>query len=175
MLSPEATAVAGTLVGTLLGSGIQYFNSRKSAEEASERIFRQQALDSKFERMETLHDSLDDCLSKFSQMLIETPTNLEDYSERVRKPYDEFINAADKARIFLAPEEREVVEQAREEFNQARVHLITWAEHNDPDFVGREAPIGGEYEKSREDLEAAAKPVFELVRKKLDPDYEATS
>lgn len=171
MVSSELIAVLGTIAGTILGSGIQYFNSRKSAEEASERIFEQRAFDSKFERLERLHDSLDDCLSLFREVIFQGPKDVDDYSERVRQPYDEFIDAADKARIYLDPEEREIVDNTIDEFNDARTHLRIWAEVMDDDW--RDRPMNDEYEKSREELEEAADPVFNLIRGKLDPDSDS--
>ena len=170
MVSSEVAAVLGTLGGTLLGSGIQYLNSRKNAEEASERLFEQRALDSKFERLEHLHDSLDDCRSEFRDMIVQLPSDMDEYSDRVRKPYDDFVDAADKARIYLSPAEREVVDDAIDVFNEARTHLSLRAQ--DADESHPDINPDSEYGKSREDLEEAAKPVFEIVRRKLDPKAE---
>jgi len=163
-------AVGGTILGTVLGAGIQYFNSRKSAEEASERIFEQRALDSKFERLEKLHDTLDDCLSKFRDVIVQGPNDMEDYSERVRKPYDEFIDAADKSRIYLSPEERETIDETIDKFNEARTYLSLWAQHQDD--THQDFQEYHEYAVSRDELEHAADPVIKIIRKKLDPEFE---
>jgi len=160
----------GTILGTFLGTGIQYLNSRKSAEEASERLFEQRALDSKFERLERLHDSLDDCLSKFKNVIVQGPADADDYSERVRGPYDEFIDAIDKARIYLSPEERNFIDDTIDKFNEARTYLKLWAFDQDKNYPDH--PNYMNYSVSREELEEAADQVIEIIRKKLDPEFE---
>jgi len=170
MAQSALIAVGGTILGTVLGAGIQYLNSRKSAEEASERIFEQRALDSKFERLERLHDTLDDCLTKFRDVIVQAPNDMEDYSERVREPYDEFIDAADKARIYLSPEERNTIDETIDKFNEARTYLSLWAQHLDDSHQDFRAYH--EYEVSRDELEDAADPVIKIVRKKLDPEFD---
>lgn len=170
MAEGNLIAVVGTIAGTVLGAGIQYLNSRKSAQEASKRIFRQRALDSKFERLERLHDSLDDCRSKFRDVIVQGPNDMDDYSERVRRPYDEFVDAADKARIYLSPEERDTIDETIDQFNDARTYLSLWAQTEDPDRPDH--PKYFEYEVKRDELENAADPVFQIVREKLDPEFD---
>lgn len=169
MPSSEVIAVLGTIAGTALGSVIQYLNSRKSAEEASERIFEQRAYDSKFDRLEDLHDSLDDCLSQFRKVITQGPTDVDDYGERVREPYDEFTDAFDKAKIYLSSDEREAIEETREEFNHVRTQLRLWAQDIDDDWPDRP----NDYEiLAQDELDDSAEEVFTIIRKKLDPDSD---
>lgn len=170
MAAADLIGVVGTVVGTLLGVGIQYVNSRKSAQEASERLFREQALNSKFERLERLHDSLDDCRTQFVRVISQGPGDMDDYSERVREPYDELIDAADKARIYLSQDERDTVDEAVEKYNHARTYLKLWAQTNDPDYHVN--PDYFEHRVERDELGDAAEPVFQIIRKKLDPEYK---
>jgi len=95
---------------------------------------------------------------------------MEDYSERVREPYDEFIDAADKARIYLSPEERNTIDETIDKFNEARTYLSLWAQHLDDSHQDFRAYH--EYEVSRDELEDAADPVIKIVRKKLDPEFD---
>lgn len=162
--------IIGTILGAILGAGIQYLSARKSAEEASERVFEERAIDSKFERLERLHDSLDDCLSSFKDVIVQGPKDVDDYSERVRKPYDEMIDAADKARIYLSPEERETIEETIDEFNEARTYLRLWAQEQDSEW--QDFPDYHEYSKSRDELDDAADSAIAVIRQKLDPEYE---
>ena len=168
MLGSESIAVLGTIAGTLLGAGIQYLNSRKSAEEASERIFEQRAYDSKFDRLEALHDALDDCRSQFREVITQGPLDVDDYTERVREPYDEFIDSFDKAKIYLSPDERETIEETRKEFNEARTQLRLWAQDMDDNWPDRP----NDYEMpARDELDESAEAVFTLIRRKLDPEF----
>jgi len=164
----EVIAVLGTIAGTVLGAGIQYFNSRKSAKEASKRIFEQRAYDSKFDRIEELHDSLDDCLSQFRKVITQGPMDIDDYGERVREPYDEFTDAFDKAKIYLSPDEREAIEETIEEFNHVRTQLRLWAQDIDDDWPNRP----NDYEiLSQDELDDSAEEVFIIIRRKLDPEF----
>lgn len=172
MTSGEVIAVLGTIAGTVLGAGIQYFNSRKSAEEASERIFEQRAYDSKFDRLEELHDSLDDCLSQFREVITQGPMDIDDYGERVREPYDEFADAFDKAKIYLSPDERETIEETIEEFNDVRTQLRLWAQDIDDDWPDRP----NDYEiLAQDELDDSAEEAFTIIRRKLDPDFDEES
>ena len=116
-----------------------------------------------------MHDSFDDCLSQFREVTFQGPRDINDYSERVRGPYDEFIDAADKARISLPPEERDTIGETIEVFNEARTHLKLWAQSLDDDWPDR--AINDEYEKNPEELEDAAEPVFKIVWCKLDTEF----
>lgn len=170
MVNSALIGVIGTIAGTVLGAGIQYLSARKSAQEASERVFEQRAIDSKFERLERLHDTLDDCLSSFNEVITQGPKDIDDYSERVRKPYDELVDAADKAGIYLSADEREIIDGSVDEFNETRTYLRLWAEDQDSDF--QDHPYWHKYQRPRDDLEDAADSAIALIREKLDPEYE---
>ncbi|MDL0126305.1 hypothetical protein [Halobacterium salinarum] len=170
MAQSPLIAVAGTVAGTVLGAGIQYWSARKSAEEASERVFEERAADAKFERLEKLHDSLDDCRRQFREVIFQGPNDVEDYYTRVREPYDEFREASNKARMYLDSEQRKTVESTIETFNEHRTELKFWAMQLDDDY-----PDSQKWQMedlSREEIDESADAVFDMIRLELDPDAD---
>lgn len=168
MIIDSILPVVGTLLGTLLGAGLQYWNSRKSAEEASERIFERQAAESKFERLERVHDTLDECVNGFSELSFRGPKDFSDYTKNVQDPYDKFADAVDKSKIYLTEDERNSIEDTREEFNKFRHSLeFSAREVDDQYYLGKHDP---DEIPDREEIDAAAEEVFTIIRKKLDPE-----
>lgn len=170
MSQSQLIPVFATVLGTVLGAIIHYVSSRKSAEEASQRIFEKRAADSKFERLEELHDSLDDCRRQFREVIVQGPHDISNYIDRVREPYDEFKDAFTKAKIHLDSEQRETVESTLETFNEHRTELKMWAMEMDDDYADHHN--FDIQNLSRDELEEASESVFDMIRSELNPDAE---
>lgn len=166
MALSEIIGVIGTLVGTTLGSAIGYLSARKSAEEASKRLKNQRANDN----LEELYHSIVDCRKAFKDALSHKPSTVGEQLERIRKPFNRFEAAADRASLYLSTEERETLNNAAEEFNEVRMYLYSWAENRDEDRPDCE--VFREYEKTGDELDDVAAPVLEMIRGELDPNYD---
>lgn len=168
MVLGELTAGVFTIIGAIIAATVSYYTTRFTDRNDTKRLYYEHALERKFNELTRLYVALNDCDAALENARKQGVSDLEEYTEAVHKPVEEFRLVADQTLIYFKSENRDTVEKAVEKVETADSFYRNYARVMDDNSNRQDMDYSKE--PTGEEVKSSLAPLKSVLKQKIDPD-----